>query len=406
MTKKILCFLVAIASVSFLFTGCDDDDDVARDYAVTVSLNVPDEITLSDVSELKVVAANITSGAETEIEISGSTGSKVLSAGEYNFRVSGKTDNYNLSGLKQAEIYEDKDVSIDLTIAAGSGLILKEVYYSGVPSYYINDGFYEIYNNSDEVQYLDGVILGCISTGTGLGGPTPWVDENGDLLDRYPMNNSTFYFPGSGEEHPLQPGESVIVAADAIDHSARELTDEDVASPVDLSDADWETYVESQYSSDQDESAPNMEVMYHLWGYDFFPGINGSPIVLAKLPEGTSIADFIADEGNYESNASLYWFTNLMIPHEYVIDGIDITNAEDGEHYKHLHASEDVGMTWVYGEDGPGTSGGYSGKSLRRKVVSITDEGMVIYKDTNNSSEDFILGGQTPTPGVNPSSVD
>jgi len=404
MAKFFLYFLVAIASLSFLFTGCDDDDDVARDYAVTVSLNVPDDISLSDVSELKVVAANITSGAETEIAISGSTGSEVLNAGEYNFRVSGKTDNYNLSGLTQAEVYEDKEVSIDLVIAAGSGLIFKEVYFTGVPSCYWRDGFYEIYNNSDEVQYLDGVILGCVSPGTGMGGPTPWVDKNGELLDRYPMNNSTFYFPGSGEEHPLQPGESVVVASSAINHSARELTDEDVASPVDLSNAEWETYVEGE--KDNDENAPNLELMYHLWGFDFFPFNTGTPLILAKLPEGTLMADFIDNEDNYERNAAISWFNNLMLPHEYVIDAIDITNAEDGEHYKHLHASEDVGMTWVWGADGPGTSGGYSGKSLRRKVVSITSKGRVIYKDTNNSSEDFILGGQTPTPGVNPSSVD
>jgi hypothetical protein len=237
-----------------------------------------------------------------------------------------------------------------------------------------------------------------------MGGPTPWVDKNGELLDRYPMNNSTFYFPGSGEEHPLQPGESVVVASSAINHSARKLTDEDVASPVDLSNAEWETYVEGE--KDNDENAPNLELMYHLWGFDFFPFNTGTPLILAKLPEGTLMADFIDNEDNYERNAAISWFNNLMLPHEYVIDAIDITNAEDGEHYKHLHASEDVGMTWVWGADGPGTSGGYSGKSLRRKVVSITSKGRVIYKDTNNSSEDFILGGQTPTPGVNPSSVD
>ena len=47
----------------------------------------------------------------------------------------------------------------------------------------------------------------------------------------------------------------------------------------------------------------------------------------------------------------------------------------------------------------------YAGKSIRRKVESITEAGRVIFKDTNNSTEDF-LRDQTPTPGIIPTVVD
>lgn len=63
-------------------------------------------------------------------------------------------------------------------------------------------------------------------------------------------------------------------------------------------------------------------------------------------------------------------------------------------------------MAWVDGSsNGSLASSAYSGKSLRRKVIAINN-GRVVYKDTNNSSEDFILGGQTPTPGTHPTGVD
>ncbi|HMT67602.1 MAG TPA: DUF4876 domain-containing protein, partial [Bacteroidales bacterium] len=46
----------------------------------------------------------------------------------------------------------------------------------------------------------------------------------------------------------------------------------------------------------------------------------------------------------------------------------------------------------------------YNSKSVRRKVEKILD-GKVIYKDTNNSYNDFI-NDQVPTPFVHPTTVD
>ena len=62
-------------------------------------------------------------------------------------------------------------------------------------------------------------------------------------------------------------------------------------------------------------------------------------------------------------------------------------------------------MAWYTGADGV-SNGEYSGKSLRRKVAGVTAEGKVILKDTNNSSNDFIIGGGTPTPGTFPTNAD
>ena len=88
-----------------------------------------------------------------------------------------------------------------------------------------------------------------------------------------------------------------------------------------------------------------------------------------------------------------------------VIDGIEIVRAPVNERYKHLLPKTDMGMTWVDGSDnGSLEDAAYSGKSLRRKVASV-ENGITKFKDTNNSSIDFIVGGGVPTPGIIPTTV-
>ncbi|MDR3141077.1 MAG: DUF4876 domain-containing protein [Tannerellaceae bacterium] len=407
---KQTALLLAMAATMFVASSCgddDDDDDVAKNYSVTVTLVAPDGIAV-DITNLKTVAVNTTTGIETtltDLNGDGLPAEAILPAGEYDFRASGTSESgdFKLNGLTSASVYEDKNVSIDLNIVSGGGLIFKEIYYAGVMSYYWKDGFFELYNNSDEVQYLDGLIVGIVDGG--FGAPSPWADESGALPSRYPMTNHTIYFPGSGSEYPVQPGEGVVVATVAINHSARTLTDEDDPSPVDLSHADWNIYIPAQASDVEVAGIPNTLVAFSTWGLDFMPGVNGASLILAKLPEGTSVPDFVDNPDNHQKVPGGTMWDQLMIPHEYVIDGVDIVYAEEGQQYKRLLSSEDVGMAWVYGEK-PGDSSAYTGKSLRRKVIAVTTEGKTVYKDTNNSSEDFIIGGGTPTPGVHPSEID
>ncbi|MDR1258441.1 MAG: DUF4876 domain-containing protein [Tannerellaceae bacterium] len=402
---KRLLFLFALPIAALTFTSCGDNDEpeVAKNYEVTVSLAAPDGVSLQDITDLKVVVVNKISGAETNLSVDGGTAKQTLAAGEYDFRASGTAGDFKLNGLASASVYENKSVSIELSIVSGAGLVFKEIYYTGVMSYYWKDGFFELYNNSDEVQYLDGLIVGIVDGGFGV--QSPWADENGNLPSRYPLTNITIYFPGSGTQYPVQPGKSVVVATVAINHSARELTDEDVTSPVDLSHADWNIYVPTQASDIEVEGIPNTLVAHSTWGLDFMPGVNGAALILAKLPEGKTVPDFVSDPANFQKTPGSELWDQLMIPNEYVVDGVDIVYSTEGQQFKRLLPSQDVGMAWVYG-DAPGTESAYTGKSLRRKVIALTSEGRYVYKDTNNSSEDFIIGGQTPTPGRHDFAID
>lgn len=409
--KKIL-FLLPLMALLFLNACSDSEDEVAQNFNVTVTLTAGDGITLANINDLEVTAVNLTTSKEQTATPSNGSVSFSLPTGRYDFRATGTYEGSDVNGVAN-NVSVAADQTVPLTVsyaAANSTLIFKEVYFSGVKDYYFKDGFYEIYNNSDVVQYLDGVILGIVDEGLPVNTYDPtnsiWVDANGNLLDRYPMANYTMYFPGNGTEHPLQPGKSVVVAAYPIDHSSRELGDSDSPSPVNLSRADWDIFCGPYSTIDIDvPNIPNLDYAFHTFGIEFMPTTSGQALILAKLPNGQKVADFVANADNFMT-APGKTQDHLMIPSDYVIDGIEIVRAPVNERYKNLLPKTDMGMTWVDGSNnGSFADASYSGKSLRRKVASI-ENGITKFKDTNNSSVDFILGGGTPTPGVIPTTVD
>ena len=79
----------------------------------------------------------------------------------------------------------------------------------------MHESYFEIVNNSDEVQYLDNLIL---TAPTGNQQTANAWQANG-YEDLYACGQgSVVAFPGNGHDYPLQPGESVLIANDATNH--------------------------------------------------------------------------------------------------------------------------------------------------------------------------------------------
>lgn len=403
--KKKLLAIIPLAALLVMGSCKTDDDNVASYNTLTVTLSYPDGITQADITTSSVTATNVQTGARTQLdEESAGTFTIKLTGGEYMINASAFTDNKIMNASKQISIYNNMDIEIGLKGAIlNDGFVFKEVYYNMVKVNnrpYTQDQFFEIYNNSDQVQYLDNCILARLQGTQGSVSVTQWVtSENGkEIMDIYALESYVVAFVGNGTEYPVNPRESVLIAATAINHNAETRG----VSPVDLTNADYEVNI-SDYKSDTDNPAvPDMTIVTNSGSATAaFFGLpyTGNALILAQLPAGMTMDSYINDRSNYRTipwqTANTYEF--LTVPQEYVLDGINIVNSNESKRIVRLRPEVDNGIIFMASD--------YAGKSIRRKVKEITPDGKVVLKDTNNSSEDF-LSDQTPTPGILPTTID
>jgi len=400
------CLCITLSSFLLLTSCSDDDDEEAKKYLVNVTVNYPDGYTSSTASAIEVKAVNSQTGTTTAATTDASGVAQfTLIAGIYNFTVAQETEEFAFNGLKEGvAVSQETTVTIDLqAVTLTGGLVFKEYYYAGSKTEdgkgYYSDQFMEIYNNSDEVIYLDNLGIACLDPTTS-NSASVWVDDNGKLLDKLPLWGYSFYIKGSGTDHPLQPRTSIVIAQDGIDHKSDPLGNPN--SPVNLGNASWETYVGDVNGGKDADAAgvPNLTLLATTTTTlnDALYSVFGPALIIFQFPEGTDPAVFASDASNLSTKPGATATTEyLMIPKEYVVDAIECVNNDEAKRFKRLPADLDAGYTFV-------TEGTYSSKSVRRKVKQIID-GKVIYKDTNNSTEDF-LKDQAPSPFVHPTSVD
>lgn len=257
--------------------------------------------------------------------------------------------------------------------AVGS-LVIKEVYYtaSQTPSggFYFSDQFVEIYNNSTDTLYLDSLCIADISGTSGLINPTSLPTPfNTDNANSYA--NNIWRIPGTGRQRPLAPGKSIVIAQDAVNHKDPTLNPN---SPVDLSNADWETYNERPDNRDADApGVPNLDRVYFTGGFDWLIPVFGPSLVIFK-------ADFASLAQVPIPGASPTIAPRIKIPNNIVIDGVEFLKDGTSAGFKRLPAAIDAGFSFA--------DATYNKQSLRRKT-STTINGRRILQDNNNTTADF-----------------
>ncbi len=250
-------------------------------------------------------------------------------------------------------------------------LLIEEVYYSGaVPTAgidrYYADQFLELVNIADAPVMVGGLLLG---DAYGIsGGLNPGDAPGGPFVadpDHVYLGN-VWRIPGAPEEVLLEPGGSLVIAHDAGEHNPY--------SSVDLSDADYETFVET-YGEDMDDAfVPNLESVWYTGGYDWLVTVFGPTMVVLSV-----------DEAELEQVGHPR-YGPMQAPASAVVDTMEaLMDAESGE-YKRLHESIDSGFIYV--------SGTYTGESVRRRR---DESGRLV--DTNNTGADFEVLA-VPEPGV------
>ncbi|MBF1078946.1 MAG: DUF4876 domain-containing protein [Prevotellaceae bacterium] len=392
-SKLLAAALLLVGSAAFF--SCNNDDDVKiKSYPMEVKFALNDGLAWNNITDAKLIVSN-DKGLHDTISIKGDT-TITFVQGQYNFVVTGKVKDEAaayVQGTAGANLFQNATVNVALSKVVRSSLIFKAIYTTGGKQGYMKDGYFEIVNNSDEVQYLDGLIL---SAPAGKQQNKNAWQANG-FEDLYACGQGqVLAFPGSGHDYPLQPGQSVLIANDGANH--KDLAGAGNHCP-DLSKADWEVYL-SYVNGEIDYPAKNLDVIFvnNKYMKAFGLGFFGRAYVLARLPQGMTPEAFAADHSNIrkEPGNAAATMEYLVIPSKYVLDAVDIWDAQTTNHYPTFLAKDDA--------EGVLASKAWEGKCVRRKVTKVVN-GRAYYQDTNNSANDF-LNNQELKPGVTPAVAD
>jgi hypothetical protein len=398
-------FLIVLILSGITIISCKKDG--AKLYDVKVTVAYPAGYTVSDLSKIKVTMKNVLTAREdtARTDNTGVANFK-LEAGAYTLSATTKSTDFAFNGIKDnltvAPVIANVTNSFSLTleaVALKGGLVFKEIYYTGSQtstggSYY-SDQFHEIYNNSDSVIYLDGLCIGCLEPTSSTA--DVWVKTDGTVDDNLPVTFHAWMFPGTGKTNPLQPRTSIVLAQDGINHKTD--PNGNPLSPVNLANAQFETYVAASGKDTDTPGVPNLTLMYttSTTMFDWLSSVSGAAIILFRIPTGLDYTSFVNNPANFKTKPGTSSTTQyFMVNKSWVIDAVEEVQADPTKQYKRLPTSLDAGKVYC--------SSSYNSKSIRRKVDKIIN-GKVVYKDTNNSTVDF-LTDQTPTPFVHPTTVD
>ena len=279
-------------------------------------------------------------------------------------------------------------VTIPLNASKTSQIIIKETYYGGAVNpltgkNYSSDKYVTIYNNSDEVAYLDSLCFGMADpyNAPTAGKTSPWIKPGTtELRDSVPAVSMAWIFPGNGFDNPLNPGEEAVISMNGIDHTT--------ISPnaVNLGVTGYWAVYDPVLTKGQAVPEPGVKLLKCFWkvgSSNQFSFSLTSPAFFIFTLGGKSLSQFVEDTYTWHPNQpERRIFDCLMIDKNLVIDGIEcFREATDS---KRLRPEIDNGFAK--------TSGSGTGESVHRKVEKIVQNQSgirVVYMDSNNSSLDF-----------------
>lgn len=395
--------LFGLILISFL-TSCNGmKNKPAELVETTIKISKPIEEPSALYSDLHAIITHIETAQVTDItsdQIRDDMFITKLFEGNNSITLTGKmlvTDQFGVESLVDfthtGEIIVDKSApQITITpvyIKPTSGFVLEELYFNpsltpeGQKFTYVEQ-YIKIRNNSDRILYADGLVIMESEFKT-----NNKQEYRPDIMATDMAVDAIAMIPGSGHDHPVQPGGFIIIANNAENHTLKN------PNAVNLENADFEWYDVSSNPKFQDVDNPKVPNLTKIHAKTLtvhgFMQRGTTAIAIGKLP--ISIDNYLADyKYDYQYTFVFGDFVKEMkgnayrFPNKWIIDAVNLGLTVEGHQWLVTDPSLDSGYT---GWNESMTDKTASGKAARRKVHSTTSEGRSILKDTNNSAEDF-----------------
>ncbi|GHT64115.1 hypothetical protein AGMMS50239_21240 [Bacteroidia bacterium] len=308
-------------------------------------------------------------------------------------------------------------------------VVIKEIYIGGCQKNdnsgaFYNDKYVILYNNSSEPVSLKNLSIGTCMPGNGHA--TNNFISGGELIYKNEGWIPAGYGIWSLESNAvLDAGKEIVIALEnAIDNTQTYSNSVNFANPGYYAAYDLAVWTNPTYY----KVADVIPESHYLKGYKIagltvnaFVTSNSSPAFFIFQPQGTTPDVFVNDANNIVLHGSSATQANLKTPVTWVVDGIEIFQKEqETKSIKRLTDNVDAGSAYltnalgytlyrnvdkeateaisenagkiVYDYD-KGTAGVVEGGTTDPSGIdaeaSLKLGARIIYKDTNNSTEDF-----------------
>ena len=381
---------LAVALGLVLLNACKKDDDAINSIVgtrnLTLQLQKPDKVTNIHYGTLTLTFTELNRNDKVErifTNLSQNELTLPLLMGSYEMRIAA-TATYTLNGetvagemsafVSKVDVLNDSSFPVSLSIKAkGNDFIIEEIFFTGTATpegkQYFGDQYIKLYNPTNRVLYADGLVLADSEFLT-----VTKRDYTPNIMAEAFTAGSMVQIPGNGTQYPVQPGASIVIAEQGINHK------ENNPNSIDLSKADFENFYPPRVKDVDGVGATNN---INLHGIFIFNNRGNRSYVIARFPEGTATATLQYDY-EYKVATKLMQRQALKIPNNWIVDAVNLSTKTG---FEWIVTSSSLDSGWAYVANDEKDASRY-GKSVRRKVLS-QNNGKPIFKDTNNSTEDF-----------------
>lgn len=389
----ILLSLVAAMATGVTVISCSSDDD----FGATAKQN--------GVLTLNFTGENITEYTNLEVEITEINTKTIIKEtlkkenahsfevayGSYKITVNGvviaSNEEVRAAGTGQTDITSAvNNLTIPLFVKKfHDDFIIEEVFFTGVKTSdnknYNSGRYFKITNNTNKILFADQLIIGQSEfLTTDDKNPTPY-NKNLSFAVKGIM-----ILPGDGNKYPVQPGDFIVIADNAINHK------QNTSTAYDLHNADFEFPSTNPALGQVDNpSVPNTDIIYSQTNFDMFIMHNRGfeSYVIARFPTGedkkTFLQKFKYDYSYQNSAGNITPRSVYAIPNSWIIDA---ENNSVPTKFIHTLTAPGIDSGWTSVGATDSDANRY-GKSIRRKTAGTMTNGKNLYMDTNNSTNDF-----------------
>lgn len=426
-----LASILMFVAASFIIS-CSDTEDTpdVKSAAMKVNVTLASEYSKASLGNVTVMLRNVSTGKE--LTVTSENGRpiqfKQLPVDMYDITATYSMSNEDykkITGLdanKQTVLFsasesgvqlepgKTKEINLVLNTSTTENFVFKTLYYGGsdrkkaAGDY---DQFFEIYNNSNKTLYADSLCI-AITTMSRYGNGHKTQDKRYYYTEdgRYDWSksagmtvgekaNSDYYYaamvfmiPGNGKEHPVKPGESLVIARFANNFKSKYTNMRgvvvEVASPeltVDLSHADFE----GAYEKTKELTNPNVPdlILIHKGNNTSMRlSSNGKEgYVLFRHTDPSKLPVFLYPAKDPKKGSPSQF---MQIPNKDLIDAVEVISPTSDGYVspKAIQKKDDAGYTYI--KEGEMTS-----LALTRKISRVVGDRRVL-QDINNSALDFV----------------